>query len=214
MFKKATGILKLAAAVILICIMSIWTTGYIVTHYLDTLLKQFNVPFDMKPVAVSGVWGSLWGANPPLKDAAGQEGTLLPEDSSTLEEEAGQDALGVFGQQNIESTENVENIEKEKLEEGLDPLIDGSESSLHIDETQTALSTDELTAMKDKISSEDKNELLQMIAGKLPQEVWQEISQYAEDGITDEELTAIQQLLAMHLDKEEYTKMIEILSKY
>jgi hypothetical protein len=49
---------------------------------------------------------------------------------------------------------------------------------------------------------------------KLPQDAWQRISVLLENGLTNEEMTEVQQLFAQHLDRSEYDSMMKILKKY
>ncbi|PLT47973.1 Ribonuclease E [Paenibacillus pasadenensis] len=65
MKKTAAWLGKLAAGALLVSVLSIWTTGYIVTSYVEVLLKQFHIPLQMQPLSMSGVWGTLWGAERP-----------------------------------------------------------------------------------------------------------------------------------------------------
>ncbi|MNV84725.1 hypothetical protein D3C71_1786200 [compost metagenome] len=76
------------------------------------------------------------------------------------------------------------------------------------------MTTDELTKVKDLMSDEDKEQLFGLLTDKLPQESWQSISQFVENGLTDQELSSVQQIMAQYLDKAEYEQMIDILKKY
>lgn len=62
--EKVEWLAKIVAAGLIVSFLSIWTTGYIVTSYVETILKQFNLPLEVPPMAMSGVWGKLWGADP------------------------------------------------------------------------------------------------------------------------------------------------------
>lgn len=254
MLKKIGWLGKLVAAGLILSFLSIWTTGYIVTSYVDTLLKQFNLPLEAPPMAMSGVWGKLWGADPLLKtdiadkgtetdngaagddhgdppeavDAFGQigdppitdigigggtqaDGGTAPETGGTEsgETEAGEDA-GETG---------TEAEQPETEETGTEPDNGASEAGAEeeasgIDGSETAMTTEELTEVKEQMSDEDKEQLFALLMAKLPQESMQTISQYVENGLTEQELTSIQQIMAQHLDKEEYEQMMAILKKY
>ena len=67
MWKMTGWLAKTVAAGLIVSFLSIWTAGYIVNSYVETLLKQFNIPLDEKPFALNGVWGNIWGANPVVK---------------------------------------------------------------------------------------------------------------------------------------------------
>ena len=76
MFKWIGWLGRLIASALLLSFLCIWTTGYIVNSYVETLLKQMNIPLEVQPFALSGVWGQLWGAEEP---AAADAGTESPE---------------------------------------------------------------------------------------------------------------------------------------
>lgn len=69
MKKAAIWLGKMAAAALLVSFLSIWTTGYIVTSYVEALLKQFHIPLQVQPLTMGGVWGQLWGAEPGVQDS-------------------------------------------------------------------------------------------------------------------------------------------------
>ncbi|WP_156922556.1 hypothetical protein [Cohnella thermotolerans] len=56
---------KLLASALLLSFLCVWTTGYIVNSYIQTVLKEMDIPLDVQPFALSGVWGTLWGADKP-----------------------------------------------------------------------------------------------------------------------------------------------------
>ncbi|QHT58634.1 hypothetical protein GXP70_00640 [Paenibacillus lycopersici] len=68
--KVAAAVGKLVAAALLVSFLSIWTTGYVVNSYVETLLKQFHIPLEEQPFALSGLWGEMWGADPGAKHDA------------------------------------------------------------------------------------------------------------------------------------------------
>ncbi|MBD2871798.1 hypothetical protein [Paenibacillus arenilitoris] len=223
MFKKIGWLAKLIAAGLIVSFLSIWTTGYIVTSYVDTLLKQFNLPLDVPPMATSGVWGKLWGADPLLKtDIADKEGTSpAGEDGTEKDEPAGEgqgeepEAVDAFGQ--------LEDAPLTDIGVGSGTQANGGaeseggaeqEGASGIDGTETAVTTDELSEVKEQMTDQDKETLFGLLMDKLPQQSWQTISQYVENGLTEQELTDIQQIMAQYLDKTEYEQMMTILKKY
>lgn len=46
-----------------VSVISIWTTGFIINSYVQNLVKQYNLPIEVPPIALSGVWKSLWGSS-------------------------------------------------------------------------------------------------------------------------------------------------------
>lgn len=199
MIKRAIKAIKIVIIVVLISVLSVGTTGFIVTQYLDALLQQFNIPLAVKPSLLSDVWGNR------------KEDTI-----STIDDDsAPPDALEVFG--DVEE----EMIGEEQQEEAVDVEEDELEQSNaqkefvdSIDETELVFSPEQLGEVKDTIIAEDNDRLFLTLASKIPQESWLAISEMMEDGITEQELTEIQQVLAIHLSKEEYAQMLELLQKY
>lgn len=208
MFVK--GMLWLAqvvAAAILVSFLSIWTAGYIITSYVDSLLKQYEIPLEVEPFAVSGVWGKLWGADKPSSELAVNLPELSPEPPAADEE-----AKIAGADETEERAETADNntlpYDNEPAEEAMAPLDD---TELN---TEVALSPEEMIEVKDTISEEDKQVVFELIMPKLPPEAWQVFSTYTEDGLTEQELIEIQQMMAQHLTDEEYEEMMLILKKY
>jgi hypothetical protein len=229
MLRRLAWIGKLIAAGLIISFLSIWTTGYIVTSYVESLLKQFELPVEVPPMAMSGVWGSLWGSDPLLvSEDEGQENQSGGNEAE--EEEAKPEAEEAFGeieeapitdigggggsQAAGEAEAEAENPEA-GIEEGAAGALEGEADGVAgIDGTETAVTTDELEAAKDEMSEEDKQLLIDLLMSKLPEESWLQISEYMEEGLTEQELTSVQQIMAQHLDTAEYEQMMEILKKY
>lgn len=238
MWRSVAWIGKLVAAGLIISFLSIWTTGYIVTSYVEALLKQFELPIEVPPMAMSGVWGNLWGSDPLLvSDVEGKEEELTAEggDDQTPEEPEAEEAFGgiseeapitdIGGGGGSEAAGEGEPEGEGLVEEGTtgdtganaDAGASGQDdhgTAEGIDGTETAVTTDEIEAAKDEMSEEDKSTLFEMLMTKLPQESLQQISAYVEDGLTEQELTSVQQIMAQHLDASEYAEMMEILKKY
>ncbi|KRE53539.1 hypothetical protein [Paenibacillus sp. Soil522] len=222
MLKKIGWLAKLVAAGLILSFLSIWTTGYIVTSYVETILKQFNLPIEVPPMAMSGVWGKLWGADPPVTtDTAGKEDTggSSGEAPETPEGENGQgeppESVDAFSQETDPPLTDIgigggTQASGGAVQEGGEV----QEGTAGADNTETAMTTEDLTEVKEQMSDKDKDELFGLLMTKLPQESWQTISQYVENGLTEQELTAIQQIMAQHLDKTEYGQMMNILKKY
>jgi hypothetical protein len=241
---------KLVAAGLIISFLSIWTTGYIVTSYIESVLKQYELPIDVPPMAMSGVWGKLWGSEPLLKEeqgavADGETGGQDESNGDTAEAPDAEDAFGEIegppltdvgvgkgsgaagGAEAPETGTDGENVaggdngsEGTGSTEGTIEGTGGSDGTSGtpgtggIDGTETALTPSELTETKDKMSDEDKDKLFELLMTKLPQESLQQISTYMEEGLTEQELINIEQIMAQYLDTQEYESMMDILKKY
>lgn len=242
MFRRLAWLAKLVAAGLIISFLSIWTTGYIVTSYVDSLLKQFQLPLEVPPMTMTGVWGKLWGADPLLtSDLAGSGSASSDTAGDRLSSgEQIEDAVDAFhpmpdapltdigmgkGSQAAGNAElgddagiweGSSDAEEAGAENGQSSTggLEAQGSIADLDGTEVAITTDAITATKDRMSDEDKGELFGLLMSKLPQQSWQEISEYVENGLTEQELTSVQQIMAMHLDKADYEKMMGILKKY
>lgn len=219
MFKKIGWLAKTIAAGLILSFLSVWTTGYIVTSYVDTILKQYNLPLEVPPMAMAGVWGKLWGSNPPMtEEDPGVNGGTTSQTGSLSEETAGQasdepDSVDAFGE--IDNPPLTDIGGGSGSEAGGSPAEPDSDSGGgEIDGTETAVTTDEMTEVKEQMTDHDKEALFGLLMSKLPQESWQAISEYVEEGLTEQELTDIQQIMAQYLDKAEYEQMMDILKKY
>ncbi|MDQ6421919.1 hypothetical protein RB620_21045 [Paenibacillus sp. LHD-117] len=238
MLRGIAWIAKLVAAGLIISFLSIWTTGYIVTSYVESVLKQFELPIEVPPMAMSGVWGKLWGSDPLMTGGAtvDEDEGNAPDKGNGSADGAGNkaepDAEEAFGQTEqppltdigigggseagggAEAPGGGTEVQEGVAGAGTNGEAGGTEGTGGIDGTETAVTEGELTETKDKMSEEDKNKLFEMLLTKLPQESMQQISAYMEEGLTEQELTNIQQIMAQHLDKEEYESMMDILKKY
>jgi hypothetical protein len=96
MFKWVSWVIRMGATALLLSFLCIWTTGYIVNSYMESAVKQLGLPFDIQPIALSGVWGTLWGADKPAKKEIEANRTPSQERSSgeqTKEESSSKDSV-------------------------------------------------------------------------------------------------------------------------
>lgn len=238
--------------------LSIWTTGYIVNSYVESLLKQYNMPLDVQPFALSGVWGKLWGADDPVTtDNTGiaDIGSSSDDDETSQADNSGENATNNTNGVGSDTESSTTGSGDEGTGSGDasdngasgtstdDTSASGSSSNSSTDEDpvaidafgqdeegaitgvgggtgpkaeagSTAVTTEEMTEAKNQLSDADKDQLFEMLATKLPQEAWQTISTYTENGLTEEELTNIQQIVAQYLTEEQYKQFMDILKKY
>ncbi|MCM3627654.1 hypothetical protein M3194_09775 [Paenibacillus glycanilyticus] len=222
--KAAVWIAKIVAAGLIVSFLSIWTTGYIVSSYVETLLKQYNMPLEVQPMAMSGVWGKLWGVEPTQTDDTEKTGTDESGDGDKVAVDAFAEQpstppltdIGIGGGTKAEGGTSGQSEESGGTSTG---QAEGSgqtddDEAPSIDGSETAITTEDLTDMKGQMSEADKDQLFGLLMSKLPQEAMQTISAYMENGLTDEELTQIQQLMAQYLDRDQYEQMLAILKKY
>ncbi len=285
---KMFGWIGRAIAVGLIAsFLSIWTTGYIVNSYLESILKQYNLPLEVQPFALSGVWGKMWGADPVEQGTsiaeAGQAGKTADgadkgtdnnasgsgksdgtgegdtidgaganEDASsagagksggsadgksngegstaTGGAEGGGSAAGVTsgtgsGTAGTNGTESGSKAEDETTGEPVaidafgqeeEGAITGSGSGTgpKAGAGGTGASTEEISGSSGQLTDAERDEMFDLLATKLPQQAWQSISEYMESGLTEQEVTNIQQIVAQYLSEEQYRTFMSILKKY
>lgn len=248
MLRGLAWIAKLVAAGLIISFLSIWTTGYVITSYVESVLKQYELPIDVPPMAMSGVWGRLWGSEPLLTEETNTaaDGETDKQDDSNGETAEVPDAEEASGEQEEDppltdvgvgigsgaaggADSPVSGTDGENVAGGASGSEDaggtiegtggsdgtsGTPGTDGIDGSETAMTTDELTETKDKMSDDDKNKLFELLMTKLPQESLQQISAYMEEGLTEQEIINIEQIMAQYLDTKEYESMMDILKKY
>lgn len=286
-WKWAGWIGKTVAAGLIMAFLSIWTAGYIVNSYAEALLKQFNIPMEQQPFALSGVWGKLWGADGGDSLAsAGNEGSTGNEsstggagsDNGAVAQGSGSGAgsgtgtgtgagtgtgTGASGDGNevasggvgdetgeyggdggqgaggysggggaLEVLGGIDEEPEAASEEdsGTNSLLEalGEQQQGQQSEggspgigagntgtgTELAMTTEEIAEAKGQINEEDKQRLFVMLMSKIPAEEWQIISRYMENGLTEQELSSIQQIVAKYLDQGQYDELMGILKKY
>ncbi|BBH23413.1 hypothetical protein Back11_47580 [Paenibacillus baekrokdamisoli] len=244
MWKMTGWLVKTVAAGLIISFLSIWTTGYIVNSYVETLLGQFNIPLDKKPFALDGVWGSMWGANPTLKsDSASATDGKASTDKKDAQKSGDGASSGTESPLAIDAFSSNPSGSLSDIGGGSGPKgnsgssagssgtgsssdngsakSDGTEGSHSTSDSGAgealkdgvAMTTDQLNEAKSRLSDADKDQLFNVMK-KLPQTAWQQISSLMEGGLTADEMTQVQQLIAQHLDRDEYDSMMKILKKY
>ncbi len=76
------------------------------------------------------------------------------------------------------------------------------------------MSAQEFNEKRKKLTSKDKSAIFSIIITKFPQEELQKMSLLLEDGITEEELGDLEDVMNAYLEKEEVVKLLAILNKY
>lgn len=261
MWKWLTWAARIAATALLLSFLSIWTTGYIVNSYMETLLKQLNLPLETQPFALSGVWGKLWGASPA---PGGQAGESKDEDgmpnlpgrggqpgaSGANEPPAGRSGWGsaespVDGQSGKDDAgsqvdgQNAPHAESPAGGQGVpgsgeSPSGGGGASSDgagdRADEPEGTPSPADGDSEGSAaggpdgavpvfggqgdapVMSDEQRQAVNAIMSKLNGEQLSALSGYLEDGLTPDELTAVQELIKPSLTDTEYARILEALA--
>ena len=194
---------KIVGIVLISAVLSIWVAGFIVTSVVESVLKQYEIPLTIEPVAFSGVWGALWGYE--------QQSSSLADLDLNIEKDESLDAkLNIEDNTETLNTENAavddnDNYNDENAIDALAPIETGEE---------IAMTTEQFDEVKSNLEEEDKNRIFEILMTEVPSDSWQMFSTYLEDGLTDKELLEVQQVMAQHLSSEQYDELMSILKKY
>jgi len=237
MWRWLTWAARVAATALLLSFLSIWTTGYIVNSYMETLLKQLNLPLETQPFALSGVWGKLWGAssapgeqagesrddpapaNSPSRD--GQNGRGNGGQATGGQSSRGDEGSPVNGQNDPGSGELSSGRGSSVPSDGAGDRMgqpDSTQSPAGGDaEGSAAGSTDGAVPVfggqdNAPAMSDEQRQALNAIMSKLNGEQLGALSGYLEGGLTPEELVAVQEMLKPSLTESEYAQIMDVLA--
>lgn len=194
---------RTVATAILLSFLCIWTTGYIVNSYMETLLKQLNLPLETRPFALSGMWGTLWGADEP----AAKETVSSPEPTKNNPEPAPEPGPapaddGVNG--SLRNDGESVPVMGERSEEDAPSGVSGEYGG---QDAQTGQEDEGVSGAQD----EQRQQVYQSVLSKLNAEQLGQLSDYLKDGLTVDELQQIGALLKDVLSEEELSQMMDIL---
>jgi hypothetical protein len=211
MFKWVSWVIRMGATALLLSFLCIWTTGYIVNSYMETVIKQLDLPIDTQPFALSGVWGKLWGADkyPQVKDAA--ESKPPTDKGSTADNaaeptnSANESVTDEAGISSVLPSNDGNLAEKQGVDASPSPSPspdDGNVDSIPVFNGQSE--TGQLT-------DAERQSLYAMVVSKLNQDQLKLLSDSLQGGMTKEELGQVENMLKGSLSEEEYAKMMEML---
>jgi hypothetical protein len=181
---------------------SVTVTWLMINIYIQQLLGPLQGEQIARPVALSDLVSFMMA---PIGNP--QENLTDSDPNDTAEETAGtEENEGTGGTD--EGAEDTPVSDPAPPKDAL-PVMGNVQS-----EDQVYLSTDELDAKKDSISSEDRMEIFSILMSRLPPEEIQKISKLLEGGITSAEIREAANILKEHLNEQEYEKLIGILMKY
>lgn len=204
MWKWISWVVRMGATALLLSFLCIWTTGYIVNSYMETLIKQLELPIETRPFALSGIWGTLWGADsPPAKEAdpsetpaketASEAGTSTADRAtaspqpSSAEPSQHEDGTGDLPSPNAEASPDPEDGSLDS-----EPVFNGGSGS-------------------GQLSAEERQALYAVVVSKLKPEQLKLLSDSLEGGLTAEELNEVGAMLKESLSDQEYEQMMGLL---
>ncbi|MBD7969882.1 hypothetical protein [Paenibacillus gallinarum] len=192
---------KIVITVMLVSTLTLLTTGLIVQSYVESLLTSFNIAWEGQPTGLTSIFQGALGMNSSntskstdeqkkaSDSAAEKQNGNSPESSS-----GGKDSTPVL----TESPDLVENPdEAENPKEPEDPVI---------------MSPNDVAEYKDTIPNEEKTEVFDLLMNKIPTDEMQLIASNMENGITEQELQDMEQVIAKYLTEDEYKQLMAILT--
>lgn len=191
---------KMVITVILVSTLTMLTTGLIVQSYVNSLLASFNIAWEGQPSGLTSFFQGALGMNSSnkaestnqQKEAADDNAAANQVDHSQGSSGKGNDSapdLAGSPDQGIENSEDPENPE--------DPVI---------------MSPDDMAEYKNTIPNKEKTEVFDLLMNKVPTDEMQLIANNMENGITEQELQDMEQVIAKYLTEEEYKQLMAILT--
>jgi hypothetical protein len=207
MLKWVSWVFRMGATALLLSFLCIWTTGYIVNSYMETVIKQLELPLQTQPFALSGVWGKLWGAE-KVAEAEASASKPANEDSNAV----------VSNQQETLSPDTSPDIspdfvpDKNTLPESDNSTVPDDIASPNPDSGDVdAAPVFNGQAGMGQLTDSERQTLYAMVVSKLNQEQLKLLSDSMQGGLTNEELDQVQIMLKSALTDEQYSQMMELL---
>jgi hypothetical protein len=196
------SLFRIGLTSVIVCLLSVATTWYTVSYYVDNLLGQFHITTPKQKQELSQLITTLIkqsglaknaesvadaAGNPPVANGGSKTGNNPAVDQED-------DAVSVWSQTNA----NGSSIDRAgKL---------GADSKMII-------SAQDFYTKKEKLSDDDKMKVFTILMENLPPDQLQQISQLVEDGITETELQKIDGILRQYVSSKDYEVLMDIMNK-
>ncbi len=191
---------KLMITAILLSTLSVMTTIYIVDQYVGVVLDRFHLSDIERPtLSVSDVLSSAQQAPPMIMEP--KETTIEPQ--SQPQSESQSDPLTQMPSNRDDAAD--------------DPIHDVEAAPVFghaIQSGSIVITADEFNEKRKNLSDEDKMAIFAIMMNKLPQAELQRLSEWLEDGITDEELTQVEEVINAYLEEDDIDRLLSILNRY
>lgn len=206
---------RLIITIVVVCLLTVVTTGYVVNYYIEQMLSRYHISMTDGGPSVTDIMKGLVGIQSSTSSPTDEESS-----SNGKDQEQGQDKEL---NKNKNKDQNQDNMNLPNLPPATGGANsgnghasgngsgNGSEKSAQ--KENVLVTPDDLIAKKEGIESKDKEAIFTILMSKLPQEEMQKLTEYMEDGLTETEVLAIEQMLSKYLDKTEYAKVMEALKK-
>ena len=198
-------LLKTVLLVMLVCSLTVLTTGMVVNAYIKSVLKTFNIQLEGAPLTLGSIWAGTWSSQETQVSAAGdKEAVEVPEGAGEAAETEVADQLNETSEPAQEQQESGQS--DFEGEEAL-PVM-GQES---LEEHQIVMTPEEMGRTKDELQPDEKEKIFRILMTKVPQEEMQSISEAMEGGLTEAELLKIEEVMTKYLSEDEYEELTELL---
>ncbi|MEK5025103.1 hypothetical protein [Paenibacillus sp. FSL M7-1046] len=201
--RRALGVCLI---VVLASALSVLTTAFVVNTYIQSVLASFDIKLEGPSPGIGGFIKSLTGMGatdnaknvaedvkdaPDAKKDSKSETVDTPEQKKekSVEEKVPEDALAVMGEASGE-------------EEQSDSALD----------QQLVMTPEAMGELKDSLPMDEKSNIFNILMTKLPQEEMQKISTAMEDGLTENEVKELQQVIAKYVNPDEYDTLMKMLT--
>lgn len=192
---------KIVITVMLVSTLTLLTTGLIVRSYVESLLSSFNIAWEGQPTGLTSIFQGALGMNSSNTNENTSE-------KSTEEQKKAPDPAA--NKQNSNSPESSSGSKDSvpDLAESPDEGTDNSEET----KDPVVMSPDDVAKYKDTIPNEEKTEVFDLLMNKIPTDEMQLIASNMENGITEQELQDMEQVIAKYLTEDEYKQLMAILT--
>ncbi len=177
---------KLMMMTLFISLVSISTTFFMFNLYAERLIGGLGLPTHETKLTVSDL----------LAPFVGQVNRI--EEVNQLDNEP-------FDPFNHQSNELLEG---EALE------VWNQHQETHQQRDSIVFSADEFNHFRDQLSEEDKMIIFSLIISNVPAHEVQKLSHLMEDGISEEDITEMENVMRMYLDEEDYDQLIQMFNGY
>lgn len=213
---------KMVLVVLMVSSLTVFTTGMVVNAYIKSILDSFNIQLEGQPFA----WGSMLQGMMGNKSSSTEETdskTPVMEDkepvigSSTITKDldsSNQDEVKENGERSPGSVkEDSPVVDEEVPEDALSVMggIDSEASGMGEQDQRVVVTPDDVARKKDDLPASEKEEVFNILMTKLPQDKIQEITVAMENGLTEQELKQVEDIISKYLSKDEYNKLMTLL---
>lgn len=213
---------KMVLIVLMVSSLTVFTTGMVVNAYIKSILSSFNIQLEGQPFA----WGSILqgmmgkqsssteGTDSNTQVMEGKEPVVGTSNISKDVDSSTQDGVKENGKSSPgTSKEDSSVVDEEAPEDALSVMggIDSEASGMGQQDQQVVVTPDDVARKKDDLPASEKEEVFNILITKLPQDKIQEITVAMENGLTEQELKQVEDIISKYLSDEEYSKLMTLL---